>query len=144
MVLALTPGVRHKLVFLSSDLTPYMITAWDRPVKNFFLIISMLYQIYPDDAQILYTTCHNKWDPKRMISLVILKMNPIQRESYKTKYITMYANSEECKSNFQNDIASKNIFDRINKDLHADPNVNYKILESEISCSMNYHMKKNL
>ena len=70
-------------------------------------------------------------------------MNPIQRESYKTKYIKMSANSDECKSNFQNDIASINIFDRLDKDLHADPNVNYKILESEISCLMNCHMKKS-
>ena len=31
---------------------------------------------------------------------------------HKVKYITIYANSEECKSNFKNDIASKNIFDR--------------------------------
>ena len=42
----------------------------------------------------------------------------------------------------KNDIASKNIFDRLDKDLHADPNANYKILESEIISSMNCHMEK--
>ena len=47
--------------------------------------------------------------------------------------------------NFQNDIASKNIFDSSDKDLHADPNViNYKILKSQIISSMNCHMKKRL
>ena len=42
----------------------------------------------------------------------------------------------------KNDIASKYIFDSLDKDLHADLNVNYKILESEIISSMNCHMKK--
>ena len=32
----------------------------------------------------------------------------------------------------------------LDKDLHADPNVNYEILESEIISSMNCHMKKNI
>ena len=46
----------------------------------------------------------------------------------KVKYIKIYANSEESKS-----------------DLHGDPNVNYKILESEIiSSTMNCHMEKRL
>ena len=45
----------------------------------------------------------------------------------KVKYIKIYANSEESKS-----------------DLHGDPNVNYKILESEIiSSTMNCHMEKD-
>ena len=44
--------------------------------------------------------------------------------------------------NYKNDIAYKTIFDRLDKDLHADPSVNYKILESEILSSMNCHRKK--
>ena len=46
--------------------------------------------------------------------------------------------------NYKNDIASKTIFDRLDKDLHADPSVNYKILESEILSSMNCHRKKKI
>ena len=62
----------------------------------------------------------------------------------KTRYITIYANREECKEKFQNDIASKRIYDKLDKNLHADPNTNYKILESEIINSMNCHMEKKL
>ena len=73
--------------------------------------------------------------------VIAININLISPQN-KTKYITIYANSEECKTNFKNDIASKNIFDRLDKDLHADPNANYKILESEIISSMNCHMEK--
>ena len=62
----------------------------------------------------------------------------------KTRYITIYANREECKEKFQNDIASKRIYDKLDKNLHADPNTNYKILESEIINSMNCHMEKKI
>ena len=74
--------------------------------------------------------------------VIAININLISPQN-KTKYITIYANSEECKTNFKNDIASKNIFDRLDKDLHADPNANYKILESEIISSMNCHMEKD-
>ena len=36
----------------------------------------------------------------------------------KTRYITIYSNSEEAKNNFKNDIISKNIFDRLNKNFN--------------------------
>ena len=75
--------------------------------------------------------------------VIAININLISPEN-KTKYITIYANSEECRSNFKNDIASKNIFDKLDKDLHADPNVNYNILESEIISSMNCHMEKKI
>ena len=75
--------------------------------------------------------------------VIAIDINLISPQN-KTKYITIYANSEECKSNFKNDIASKNILDRLDKDLHADPNANYKILESEIISSMNCHMEKKI
>ena len=75
--------------------------------------------------------------------VIAININLISQQN-KTKYITIYANSEECKSNFKNDIASKNIFDRLDKDLHADSNANYKILESEIISSMNCHMEKKI
>ena len=60
----------------------------------------------------------------------------------KTRYITIYSNSEEAKNNFKNDIISKNIFDRLNKNLTNNPNENYNILEEEISNSLEIHMIK--
>ena len=62
--------------------------------------------------------------------------------SNKTKYITIYLNSAESKINFRNDIASKNIYEKLNKDIHCNPNENYNILESEIINSMESHMNK--
>ena len=62
--------------------------------------------------------------------------------SNKTKYITIYSNSAESKINFRNDIASKNIYEKLNKDIHCNPNENYNILESEIINSMESHMNK--
>ena len=58
--------------------------------------------------------------------------------------IIIYPNREECKEKFQNDIASKRIYDKLDKDLYADPNTNDKILESEIIKSMNCHMVKKV
>ena len=58
----------------------------------------------------------------------------------KTRYITIYSNSEEAKNNFKNDIISKNIFDRLNKNLTNNPNENYNILEEEISNSLEIHI----
>ena len=61
----------------------------------------------------------------------------------KTNYITIYSNSAESKNNFRNDIASKNINEKLNKDIHSNPNENYNILESEIIKSMESHTDKN-
>ena len=44
--------------------------------------------------------------------------------------------------NFRNDIASKNIYEILNKDIHCNPNKYYSILESEIIKSMESHMDK--
>ena len=60
----------------------------------------------------------------------------------KTKYITIYANSEEAKNNFKNNISSKNIFDKLTKNITNNPNENYNILEEEIS-TLEIHMNKN-
>ena len=62
--------------------------------------------------------------------------------SNKTKYITIYSHSAESKINFRIDIASKNIYEKLNKDIHCNPNENYNILESEIVKSMESHMNK--
>ena len=54
----------------------------------------------------------------------------------KTKYITIYSNTVESKLNFINDISSKDIYNKLDNNLHADPNLNYNILEKEIIKSM--------
>ena len=72
---------------------------------------------------------------------VIVKINQTL-PSNKTKYITIYSNSAESKMNFRNDIASKNIYEKIYKDIHCNPNENYSILQSEIIKSMDSHMNK--
>ena len=58
----------------------------------------------------------------------------------KTNYITIYSNSAESKINFRNDIASKNIYEKLNKDINCNQNDNYIILENEITKSMESHM----
>ena len=40
--------------------------------------------------------------------------------------------------------ASKTVFDRLDKNPHADPTVNFKKLESEIIDSMNSHIEKKI
>ena len=50
----------------------------------------------------------------------------------KTNYITIYLNSAESKNNFRNDIAFKNKYEKLNKNIQCNSNENYNILESEI------------
>ena len=72
---------------------------------------------------------------------VVVNINLTMPRS-KTKFITIYSNSAESKINFKNDISSKGIYDKLDKNLHADPNINYNILEKEIINSMETHMQK--
>ena len=72
---------------------------------------------------------------------VVVNINLTMPRS-KTKFITIYSNSAESKINFKNDISSKCIYDKLDKNLHADPNINYNILEKEIINSMETHMQK--
>ena len=60
----------------------------------------------------------------------------------KTNYITIYSNSTESNINFRNDIASKNIYEKLNKDINCNLNENYIILENEITKSMESHLNK--
>ena len=60
----------------------------------------------------------------------------------KTKFVTIYPNTAESKINLKNDISSKRIYDKLDKNLHADPNINYNIHEKEIINSMETHMQK--
>ena len=72
---------------------------------------------------------------------VVVNINLTMPRS-KTKFITIYSNSAESKINFKNDISSKGIYDKLDKNLNADPNINYNILEKEIINSMETHMQK--
>ena len=72
---------------------------------------------------------------------VVVNINLTMPRS-KTKFITIYSNTAESKINFKNDISSKRIYDKLDKKLHADPNINYNILEKEIINSMETHMHK--
>ena len=56
------------------------------------------------------------------------------------KYVTIYSHNDESISKFRNDIIDKRIFNRLNKDLHFNPNANYNLLESEIVHSMKSYL----
>ena len=72
---------------------------------------------------------------------VVVNINLTMPRS-KTKFLTIYSNTAESKINFKNDISSQSIYDKLDKNLHADPNINYNILEKEIINSMETHMQK--
>ena len=72
---------------------------------------------------------------------VVVNINLTMPRS-KTKFITIYSNSAESKINFKNDISSKRKYDNLDKNLHADPNINYNILEKEIINSIETHYAK--
>ena len=63
---------------------------------------------------------------------------PLQR----TVYVTIFSNSEHSIQSFKNDFEPKNNYERLNKDLNADPNANYAILEDSITESMNAHLER--
>ena len=63
--------------------------------------------------------------------VVVINLNLTMAHN-KTKYITIYSNTAESKINFENDISSKRIYDKLDQNLQAYPNINYNILEKEI------------
>ena len=62
----------------------------------------------------------------------------------RTVYVTIFSNSEHSIQSFKNDFECKNIYERLNKDLNADPNENYAMLEAAITESMNAHLEKKI
>ena len=62
----------------------------------------------------------------------------------KTYYITVFSNSDQTKQNFKNDLESKNIYDKLNKEPNANPNENYLILQTAITDSMKTHLTKKV
>ena len=62
----------------------------------------------------------------------------------RTVYVTIFSNSEHSIQSFKNDFECKNIYERLNKDLNADPNENYAMLEAAITESMNAHLEEKI
>ena len=62
----------------------------------------------------------------------------------RTVYVTIFSNSEHSIQSFKNDFECKNIYEKLNKDLNADPNKNYAMLEAAITESMNAHLEKKI
>ena len=62
----------------------------------------------------------------------------------RTVYVTIFSSSEHSIQSFKNDFQCKNIYERLNKDLNADPNENYAMLEAAITESMNAHLEKKI
>ena len=62
----------------------------------------------------------------------------------RTVYVTIFSNSEHSIQSFKNEFVCKNIYERLNKDLNADPNENYAMLEATITESLNAHLEKKI
>ena len=57
----------------------------------------------------------------------------------KSKYITLYHNSYAPKEKFRTYINSLNLYATLDKDINSDHNINYEIIESAITNSMDIH-----
>ena len=64
--------------------------------------------------------------------------------SHNPKFIRKYVQIEDVITNINNDICSSEIYNKIDKRLTADPNVNYSIMHDIIEETKNTHMKVNL
>lgn len=60
----------------------------------------------------------------------------------KTKYITIYCNSDASKEEFRSNIESKQLYNNMNRDLSADPNENYNAIETAITKSRDLYLGK--
>ena len=62
----------------------------------------------------------------------------------RTVYVTIFSSGEHSIQSFKNDLVCKNIYEKLNKDLNADPNENDAMLEAAITESMNAHLEKKI
>ena len=62
----------------------------------------------------------------------------------KSKYITIYNNSDASKDNFRMHIHSLNHYATLDNHLYSDPNINYEIIENAITNSMNIYLTKKV
>lgn len=58
----------------------------------------------------------------------------------KTVHITIYNNDERSRNSFVRGIESEDIYEKLNKDIDANPNENYEILESTIVKNIRKHL----
>ena len=60
----------------------------------------------------------------------------------KSKYITLYNNSDASKEKFRTYINSLNLYATLDTNIDTDPNINYEIIESAITNAMDIHLAK--
>ena len=70
-------------------------------------------------------------------------INPVHRPPpSKSKYITVYSNSDASKEKFRTYINSLNLYATLDTNIDSDPNINYEIIESVITNVMDIHLSK--
>ena len=62
----------------------------------------------------------------------------------KSKYITLYNNSDASKEKFRTYINSLNLYATLDTNIDSDPNINYEIIESAIANAMDIHLAKKV
>ena len=67
-----------------------------------------------------------------------------RRPPNKSKYITIYKNSDASKENFRMHINSLNYNATLDNNIYSDPNINYEIIESALTNSMNIYITKKM
>ena len=83
---------------------------------------------------------HNEISDHHVITINMNLVLPPQ----KTVYATVFSNNDQSKQNFKNDFETKNIYERLNTTLDANPNENYCILETAIIESMSNHLNEKV
>ena len=80
----------------------------------------------------------------KLVIIIIVNDLNVVLPPQRTVYVTIFSNSEHSVQSFKNDFECKNIYERLNKDLNADPNEKYAMLEAAITESMNVHLEKKI
>ena len=62
----------------------------------------------------------------------------------KSKYITLYNNSDASKAKFRTYINSLNLYATLDTNIDSDPNINYEIIESAITNAMDIHLAEKV
>ena len=90
-----------------------------------FIFTGILENQISDDQEILINTVHRP-------------------PPSKSKYITIYNNSDASKDNFRMHIHSLNLYATLDNHLYLDLNRNYEIIENAITNSMNIYLTKKV
>ena len=62
----------------------------------------------------------------------------------KSKYITLYSNSDASKEKFRTYINSLNLYAILDTNIDSDPSINYEIIESAITNAMDIHLAEKV